>query len=265
MRLLEFAYWPSMRTEVWQHCKQCEKCQQHKPTILKPAGGLQSVPIVEPGYMLGMDIMGPFPRSTHQNQYLLVVVDYFSKWVEVFPMRSAKSTSIVRILIEEIFTRWGTPAFIVSDRGTQFTSNLLDHLCKQWQVTQKLTTAYHPQSNLTERINRNLKTMIASYVENNHRTWDQWICKFRFALNTAWHESTGFSPAEIALGRQLKGPLQRALQNPPDPEQPSYDTIDRQKLLYETVRENVEKAQSKQKKYYNLKRRTQDFQEGDRG
>lgn len=83
-------------------------------------------------------------------------------------MRSAKASTVVRILREEIFTRWGTPAFIVSDRGAQFTSKLLDQLCKQWQVTKKLTTAYNPQSNLTERINRNLKTMIASYEGENH-------------------------------------------------------------------------------------------------
>lgn len=263
MRLLEFAYWPSIRTDVWQHCRNCQKWKQHKPTNLKPAGALQSVPLVEPGYMLGMDIMGPFPRSTRQNEYLLVIVDYFSKWVEVFPMRAAKSATIVRILREEIFTRWGTPAFIVSDRGTQFTSNILDQVCKQWHVTQKLTTAYHPQSNLTERVNRNLKTMIATYVEQNHRTLDQWIYEFRFALNTAWHESTDYSPAEVALGRQLKGPLQRALQIPPDPDQPSYSTLERQKSLYESVRENVEKAQTKQRRYYDLRRRTQNFDEGD--
>lgn len=104
MRLLEFAYWPSNRTDVWQHCRNCQKCQQHKPTNLKPAGTLQSVPLVEPGYMLGMDIMGPFPRTTQQNKYLLVIVYYFSKWVEVFPMRAAKSATIVRVLREEIFT-----------------------------------------------------------------------------------------------------------------------------------------------------------------
>lgn len=67
----------------------------------------------------------------------------------------------------------------------------------------------------------------------------------------------------IALGRQLKGPLQRALQNPPDPDQPAYSTLERQKCLYESVRENVEKAQIKQKKYYDLKRRVQNFNEGD--
>ncbi|RXN16559.1 piezo-type mechanosensitive ion channel component 2-like protein [Labeo rohita] len=61
----------------------------------------------------------------------------------------------------------------------------------------------------------------------------QWICDFRFALNSAWHESTGYSPAEIALGRKLIGPLERALQNPPDPDQPSYDAVDRQSQLFD--------------------------------
>ncbi len=105
--------------------------------------------------------------------------------------------------------------------------------------------------------------MIATYVEQNHCTWDQWIHEFRFALNTAWHESVGYSPAEIALGRQLKGPLPKALQNPPNPDQPALEhTLERQKSLYESVKENVEKAQTK-RKYYDFKRRAQNFNEGD--
>lgn len=85
----------------------------------------------------------------------------------------------------EIFTRWGTPTYLVSDRGVQFTSQLLSAVCKQWGVIQKLTTAYHPQTNLTERVNRNLKTMIASYVGDQHRLWDKWLAEFHFALNTS--------------------------------------------------------------------------------
>lgn len=77
-RLLDFAYWPTMRNEVWQHCKLCKVCQQYKTTNLKPAGELQNVSIVEPGHMLGMDIIVPFPRSTQQNDFILVVIDYFS-------------------------------------------------------------------------------------------------------------------------------------------------------------------------------------------
>ncbi len=263
LRLLESVYWPSIRNDVWKYCKECQTCQKYKASTTKAPGQLQSTPVVEPGYMLGVDIMGPFPRSAKQNEYLLVVVDYFTKWVELFPMRTAKASLIARILVEEIFTRWGIPAYLVSDRGTQFTSHLLDLLCKQWGVIQKLTTAYHPQTNLTERVNRNLKPMIASYVGEQHKHWDRWLSEFRFAINSAWHESTGFSPAEIALGRKLKGPMERALQKPPDPENPVYPTLDRQKLLIDIVRENVERAQVKQKKYYDQKHRLCEFQVGD--
>ncbi len=128
---------------------------------------------------------------------------------------------------------------------------------------QKLTTAYHPQTNLTERVNRTLKTMMASYVEEHHRQWDRWLAEFRFAINTAWHESTGYTPAEVALGRKLKGPLERAINRPPDPSSPTYEVIDRQQNLIQVVRENVERAQTKQKCYYDKKRKHDQFQVGD--
>lgn len=86
--------------------------------------------------------------------------------------------------------------------------------CKRWGVIQKLSTAYHPQTNLTERVNRALKTMISSFVRDNHRDWDRWIPEFRYAINSAWQESTGLTPAEIALECKLKGPLERLVQKP---------------------------------------------------
>lgn len=153
LRLLDMVYWPSVRPDVWKHCKECITCQQYKPSLSKLSGHLQSTPIVEPGHMIGVDLTGPFPKSVRQNEHLLVVVDYCSKWVELFPLRQAKAPRIAQFLIGEIFTRWGTPAYLVSDRGAQFTSNLLSQVCKQWGVVQKLTTTYHPQTNLTERIN----------------------------------------------------------------------------------------------------------------
>ncbi len=162
-RLLNVVYWPEIQQDVWGYCKRCQVCQQYKPRISKLSGTLQSTPVKEPGYMVGIDLMGPFPRSMKLNEYLLVTVNYCSKWVEVFPLRSAKTPLITNILIKEIFTRWGVPTYLVSDRGPQFTSQLLHATCRQWGAIQKLTTAYHPQTNLTERVNRTLKIMIASY------------------------------------------------------------------------------------------------------
>lgn len=92
--------------------------------------------------------------------------------------------------------------------------------------------------------------MIASYVEEHHRQWDKWLAEFRFAINSAWHESTGFTPAEVALGRKLKGPLERALQLTPNPGNYIQPSVERQKDLIERVKENVARAQAKQKKYY---------------
>lgn len=140
LRLLEIAYWPTLRADVWKYCKECQICQRYKPSFTKLSGYLQSTPVVEPCHMLRVDLMGPFPKSVKQNKHLLVVVDYCSKWVELFPLRTAKAPQIARILVEEIFTRWGTPAYLVSDRGAQFTSHLLNLVCKQWGMIQKLTT-----------------------------------------------------------------------------------------------------------------------------
>ncbi len=262
-RLLDNVYWPEIRKDVWSFCTQCKTCQAYKPRISKLSGLLQSIPVVEPGYMLGVDLMGPFPRSSRSNEFLLVFVDYCSKWVELFALRSAKTHLITNILTKEMFTRWGAPAYLVSDRGPQFTAQLLNDTCKRWGVVQKLSTAYHPQTNLTERINRTLKTMISSYVRDNHRDWDKWIPEFRYAINSAWQESTGLTPAEIALGRKLKGPLERLIRKPPNPDYVAYSTVERQKALLDQVREKTSQAQERQGRYYNKRRKHESFEEGD--
>lgn len=263
LRVLEVAWWPEVRKDVWAYVKECSVCQQYKPSNTKPLGLLQSSEIPEPGYMLGMDFMGPFPKSKKGKAHLLVIVDYFTKWVELFPLKDSKTPRLCQILKDEIFTRWGVPKYVLSDRGPQFVSQLLRDLCKRWGVTQKLTTSYHPQTNLTERVNRNLRTMVASYVGQNHREWDKWIAEFRFAINTARHESTDRTPAELVLGRQLNGPLERLIHHSPNPSHPSYSVIERQNQLNEEVKRSMRNAQLRQARHYNAHRKDAQFQVGD--
>lgn len=244
--IMDVAYWPKVRNDVWAHIRNCLICQQYKPDCKKPAGLLQSTSVTEPREMLGIDLMGPFPLSKRRNQYLLVIVDYCSKWVETFPLRDSKTLKITNILRQEIFLRWGTQKYLVSGRGPQFTSVLLKELCSQWGVVQKLTTSYHPQTNLTERVNRTLKTMISSYVKTQREDWDWWLGELRFAINSAYQESTGFSPAEIALGRKLKGPLERLLTRPPSPDDNAYTVVERQQKILQQVQENISRAQDRQ-------------------
>lgn len=191
----------------------------------------------------------------------MVVVDYYSKWVEIYPLRDAKTPKVCQILKNEIFTRWGVPAFLVSDRGPQFTGQVMNKLCESWGVVQKLATAYHPQTNLTERVNKVLKTMIASYVGEHHQDWDKWLPEFRLAINTAVHETTGVAPALLALGRNIKGPLERLIK--PIPDTSAYDTLQKQQEIQEEVHRHIGVAKSRQARYYNARRRDVHFEVGD--
>ncbi len=264
-RIHDVAFWPGMWTDIKHHVKKCVKCQTLKGENQKPVGKLQQTTTTRPNEMLGVDIMGPMPRSTQQNEYLLVFVDYYSRWVEIFPMRNAKAETVALVLRKEILTRWGVPDFILSDRGTQFVSSLFRELCQKWSIKPKLTTSYHPQTNMTERVNRTLKCMISAYVDNNHRKWDQYLPELRFAVNSAVQETIGMTPAELHLGRKLQSPMDKVLHGKNlTPDCIPYDTVHHLTELQTKAMECCKKAQKRQLRNYNKKRRDVTYKEKDR-
>ncbi|KAL0197545.1 hypothetical protein M9458_006085, partial [Cirrhinus mrigala] len=204
-------------------------------------------------------------ETSNQNEYLLVFVDYFSRWVELFPICQATAQTVAAIFRKEFLTRWGVPDFLLSDRGVQFVSAVFRELCENWNITPKITTAYHPQTNMTERVNRTLKSMMAAYVDDNHKKWDQFLPEFRFALNSAIQETTGLSPAELQLGRKLQGPIDKVLHGPNlTPDTSFYDVVHHLHQLQKQAKERSEKAKLRQLRNYNKKRRELTFKSKDR-
>ncbi len=264
-RLQALVYWPKMSLDVKNYIQCCQTCQMQKPENRKRPGKLQQTTVTQSWQMLGVDLMGPFPRSSSGNVHLLVFVDYYSRWVELFPLRRATAETVSQVLHKEILTRWGVPDYILSDQGSQFISSVFSDTCRRWNLKQKKTTPYHPQTNLTERVNRNLKAMIASYVEDKHKSWDKYLPEFRFALNTAVHESIGVTPAELNVGRTLKGPLDTELQPQTcTPDELAYHQIEHINNLQKHVTENIQKAKTRQKLNYDRYRGEQIFEEKDR-
>jgi hypothetical protein len=267
-KLQSRVHFPKMRSFVEKYIKTCDVCQRVKPDNRKPPGLMRSSEISQPWDCIYMDLMGPYVAS-HPGRYknLLVLIDQFTKWVEIFPIREATSQCISKILEENVFSRFGRPKSIVSDNGTNFTSKIMKRLCARWKIKHNLCSIYHPQSNLTERANRTIKTMIRAYVDGqSHNKWARYLHFFQMAINSANQESTGHSPAKLMLNRELTLPFDNSINYDPhdlsaneEIKFPNYSGIQENTNLYQmllsSVRLNIGKAQDKQKKYYDQKHR----------
>ena len=200
-----------------------------------------------------MDFVGPLPRSSSGRSFLLVFVDKFSKWVELVPLRSATSASVITALRERIIYRFGCPSVVISDNGSQFVSKSVENFLSKCGIQHRLTAPYTPQENPTERVNRVIKTLIAQNTEGNHRRWDVPLAEIAFAINTASHDTTKTSPAEILFGRNLKPPNQIFEEG----EVPTGSVVLRERgpKEWNNIIEIMKRASKKQQRYYNLRRR----------
>ena len=267
-RIIRRVFWFGMQEDIYKYILSCPTCQFTKNPLVKPSGQMKSVKSLGPWDMLACDLMGPFPVTQKQNTQLLVIVDHFSKWVELYPLRKATALSVARKLEQEVFCRWGAPSSLLSDNGTQFTSNILKTVCKTWGVKQKFTSVYHPQANITERINRNIVAIIRTYVERKHAKWDEFLPEVGLALRTAVSDTTGFSPSMLNLGREINIPFDRKLENNDTNEfesriEAKNALIERLESVYATARINIEKAQQQQTKYYDRRHKHVVFNVGD--
>jgi Integrase zinc binding domain/Integrase core domain len=203
-RLLPRVFWPQMRKDVYKYTQQCTLCQQFKYDNKPLAMPMQLHTVSEPWHTIGVDLMGPFPTTQTQKEYLFVVVDYFTRWVEMFPLRNTTATTMANTLINEVFCRYGMPTYILSDNGPQFVAELFTEICQSLGIQQKLTANYHPQTNMTERVNRTIKQQIRIYAQHNPKFWDREIQKLAFALRTSINVTIGETPAFLNFGRNLK-------------------------------------------------------------
>ncbi|CAF4396540.1 unnamed protein product [Rotaria sp. Silwood2] len=271
-RLTSRFYWPHMRRDVTNYVRACTLCQQYKPTNQKPGGFMKPVIVSEPWHTVGIDITGPLPKTRRGNRFILVVVDYFTKWIELFPLQSIKANTIAQLFLDEVICRFGFPIRVISDNGVQFLSKIFIQLCNILGIHHQRTPLYHPQSNLSERINRTLKPILASFAHNDSKSWDIKLPQIAFALRTAPSESTDNSPAFLMFGRHPRQPLDFLLPTPDVSDTlPSMNELSayRQRLIadllpaYTTARELLDISHEKQARNYNVHRRPLDFEPGD--
>nr|GEZ05615.1 reverse transcriptase domain-containing protein [Tanacetum cinerariifolium] len=155
----------------------------------------------------GIDFMGPFP-SSKGNKYILVAVDYLSKWVEAkaLPMNDAR---VIVKFLKSLFSWFGTPKAIISDRGTHFCNDQFSRVMAKYEVTHRLSTAYHPQtSGQVEVTNHGLKRIRERTVGENHALWSDKLKDALWAFRTAFKTSVGCTPYHLVYGKACHLPLE---------------------------------------------------------
>ena len=216
-RLRKRFYWVGMRRDVSEWCRVCEICMAKKGPQRIPQGPLQVVKVGAPMERVAVDVAGPFPVSSSGNRYIVVVIDYFTKWPEAFALPNQEASTIARALIDGFFSRFGVPLELHSDQGRNFESNLLRECCELLGIRKTRTTPLHPESDgMVERFNRTLVQELAKRCRHGQTEWDQHIPTILMAYRSAEHESTGYTPAELMLGRDLRLPTDMIIQRPPD-------------------------------------------------
>lgn len=262
-------YWPKMRKDVATYVSRCKVCQSVKYDQQKPAGVMGEYRGVNISWkMISADLLGPFPRSVKGNKYLLVVVDTFTKFVLLKPLRAATAQAVSTFLEENVFMGYGVPKFLICDNGSEFIGQPVKKLAEQYEVKMLLNASRHPQANPTERVNKNIVTMLRAYVGNNHRHWDKHVAQLGFALRSSVHESTGYSPNFLNFGREL--PISgagfgflRDEETVPEVEdcQRYTERLRDLKNIHQEVHELLKDAHQRNARHYNLRRRPQEFKE----
>ncbi|GJS61269.1 reverse transcriptase domain-containing protein [Tanacetum coccineum] len=155
----------------------------------------------------GIDFMGPFP-SSRENKYILVAVNYLSKWVEVKALPTNDARVVVKFL-KSLFTRFGTPRAIISDRGTHFCNDKFAKVMSKYGVTHRLATAYHPQtSGQVEVSNRGLKHILERTVGENRASWFDRLDDALWAFRTSFKTPIGCTPYKLVYGKSYHLPIE---------------------------------------------------------
>ncbi|GJR97200.1 reverse transcriptase domain-containing protein [Tanacetum coccineum] len=199
-------FWPTIYKDAHELVKNCNSCQQSKEkfTTMNATKFHQLCEIFD---VWGIDFMGPFP-SSKGNKYILVAVDYLSKWVEAKALPTNDARVVVRFL-KALFARFGAPRAIISDRGTHFCNDQFAKVMLKYGVTHCLSTAYHPQtSGQVEVSNRGLKRILERSIGENRTSWSDKLDDALWAFRTAYKTPIGCTPYKLVYGKACHLPIE---------------------------------------------------------
>ncbi|GKA88281.1 reverse transcriptase domain-containing protein [Tanacetum coccineum] len=200
-------FWPTIYKDAHELVKNYDLCQRQGKISQRDEMLQNSIQVCEIFDVWGIDFMGPFP-SSRGNKYILVAVDYLSKWVEAKALPTNDARVVCKFL-KSLFARFGAPRAIISDRGTHFCNDQFAKVMLKYGVTHRLSTAYHPQtSGQVEVSNRGLKRILERTVGENRASWSDKLDDALWAFRTAYKTPIGCTPYKLVYGKACHLPIE---------------------------------------------------------
>nr|GEW85353.1 reverse transcriptase domain-containing protein [Tanacetum cinerariifolium] len=200
-------YWPTIYQDAYDLVTHCDACQRQGKISQRDEMPQNVIQVYKIFDVWGIDFMGPF-SSSKGNKYVLVAVDYLSKWVEAKALPTNDARVVVKFL-KSLFTRFGTPRAIKSDRGTHFCDDQFAKVMLKYGVNHCLSTTYHPQtSGQVKILNRGLKRILERTIGENRASWSDKLDDTLWALCTTFKTPIGCTPYKLVYGKACHLPIE---------------------------------------------------------
>jgi len=201
-------YWPNIFKDVHAFVARCDQCQRTGNISKRHEMPLKNILEVEIFDVWGIDFMGPFPSSMG-NQYILVAVDYVSKWIEAIASPTNDTRVVIKMFKKIIFPRFGVRRLVISDGGSHFISRQLENLLKKYGVKHKVATPYHPQtSGQVEVSNQEIKSILEKTISTSRKDWAAKLDDALWAYRTAYKTPIGTTPFKLVYGKSCHIPVE---------------------------------------------------------
>ncbi|KAK2436540.1 protein NYNRIN [Trifolium repens] len=208
-------YWPSMLKDCIEFAKGCQECQRHSDIQHVPASELHS--IVKPWPFRGwaLDLIGEIkPASSKNQRYILVGIDYFTKWIEAIPLPNVDQEAVINFIQNYIIYRFGIPETITTDQGSVFTGRKMQEFAQEVGFRLLTSTPYYAQANgQVEAANKVIINLIKKHIAQKPRNWHKTLDQVLWACRNSPKESTNTTPFQLTYGHDAVLPVEIHLQS----------------------------------------------------